>query len=80
MINAPDYIDRSGIMTQFVKQFYSGTAYIPKELILEEELIKEEETAILELLESMRGSKVTITVPQKGDKHKMLNLPQETPL
>ena len=41
LINAPDYIDRSGIMTQFVKQFYSGTAYIPKELILEEELIND---------------------------------------
>lgn len=74
LINAPDYIDRSGIMTEFVKQFYSGTAYIPKELILEEELIKEEEPAILELLEKMRGSKVTITVPQKGEKHKMVRL------
>ena len=74
LINAPDYIDRSGIMTQFVKQFYSGTAYIPKELILEEELVPEEEGAILELLESMRGSKVTITVPTKGEKHKMVEL------
>lgn len=74
LINAPDYIDRSGIMTQFVKQFYSGTAYIPRELILEEELIPEEEPAIIELLESMRGSKVTITVPQKGEKNKMVEL------
>ena len=74
LINAPDYIDRSGIMTQFVKQFYSGTAYIPKELILEEELVPEEEGAIIELLESMRGSKVTITVPKKGEKHKMVEL------
>lgn len=61
-------------MTQFVKQFYSGTAYIPKELILEEELVKEEEPAIIELLESMRGAKVTITVPRKGEKHKMVEL------
>ncbi len=74
LINAPDYIDRSGIMTQFVKQFYSGTAYIPRELILEEKLVAEEEPAIIELLESMRGSKVTITVPKKGDKHKMVEL------
>ena len=74
LINAPDYIDRSGIMTQFVKQFYSGTAYIPRELILEEELIPEEEPAIIELLENMRGSKVTITVPQKGEKNKMVEL------
>ncbi|MCD8037450.1 MAG: excinuclease ABC subunit UvrC [Clostridiales bacterium] len=74
LINAPDYIDRSGIMTQFVKQFYSGTAYIPRELILEEELLPEEEPAIIELLESMRGSKVTITVPKKGEKHKMVEL------
>ena len=74
LINAPDYIERSGIMTQFVKQFYSGTAYIPRELILEEELIPEEEPAIIELLENMRGSKVTITVPKKGEKNKMVEL------
>jgi len=74
LINAPDYIDRNGVMTEFVKQFYSGTAYIPRELILEEELVKEEEPAILELLENLRGSKVTITVPQKGEKHKMVRL------
>ena len=74
LINAPDYIDRSGIMTQFVKQFYSGTAYIPKELILEEELLPDEKDAIEELLETMRGSKVTVTVPKKGEKHKMVEL------
>lgn len=74
LINAPDYIERSGIMTEFVKQFYSGTAYIPKELILEEPLLKEEEPVIEELLENMRGSKVIITVPQKGEKHKMVQL------
>ncbi len=74
LINAPDYIDRSGIMTEFVKQFYSGTAYIPKELILEEPLLEEEEPVIEELLENMRGSKVIITVPQKGEKHKMVQL------
>lgn len=74
LINAPDYIDRSGIMTEFVKQFYSGTAYIPKELILEEPLLEEEELVIEELLENMRGSKVIITVPQKGEKHKMVQL------
>lgn len=80
LINAPDYIDRSGVMTQFAKQFYSGTAYIPRELILEEELVKEEEPAILELLENMRGSKVTITVPQKGEKHKMVRLAAQNAL
>ena len=74
LINAPDYIDRSGIMTEFVKQFYSGTAYIPKELILEEPLLEDEELVIEELLENMRGSKVIITVPQKGEKHKMVQL------
>ena len=65
---------RAEILTAFVKQFYSGTAYIPKELILEEPLLEEEEPVIEELLENMRGSKVIITVPQKGEKHKMVQL------
>ncbi len=74
LINAPDYLDRSTVMTQFVKQFYSGTAYVPRELILEEELLPDEAEGITELLENIRGSKITITVPQKGDKRKMVEL------
>lgn len=65
---------RAEILTAFVKQFYSGTAYIPKEIILQEALVEEEAELIAEYLSERRGSKVTLTVPVKGEKHKLVEL------
>ena len=65
---------RGQVITEFVKQFYSGTAFIPKELILEEDLDSEEKEVIEGWLQLMRGNKVIVTVPQKGEKHKMVEL------
>ncbi len=60
------------IMTAFVKQFYSGTPFIPKELILQNNLT---EAHIIERwLSDKRGQKVYIRVPQKGDKNKLIAL------
>ncbi len=60
------------IMTAFVKQFYSGTPFIPKELILQNNLT---EAHIIETwLSDKRGQKVYIRVPQKGDKNKLIAL------
>lgn len=63
----PEYIINS-----FVKQFYSGTPYLPKEIIVPVEL--EDKKVIEEYLASRRGGSVKILVPQKGDKFKMLEL------
>ena len=65
---------RAEILTAFVKQFYSGTAYIPKEIILQEGLVAEESDLIAEHLSEKRGSRVTLTVPVKGEKHKLTEL------
>lgn len=65
---------RAEILTAFVKQFYSGTAYIPKEIILQEGLVVEESDLIAEYLSERRGSRVTLTVPVKGEKHKLTEL------
>lgn len=60
------------IMTAFVKQFYSGTPFIPKELILQNHLT---EAKIIEnWLSDRRGQKVYIKVPQKGEKNKLVEL------
>ena len=65
---------RAEILTAFVKQFYSGTAYIPKEIILQEALVEEEAELISDYLSERRGSKVTLTVPVNGEKHKLVEL------
>lgn len=60
------------IMLDFVKQFYAGTPFIPKELMLQEEI---EDIEILEKwLSGKRGSRVYIRVPKKGTKEKLVEL------
>lgn len=65
---------RSEVMTEFIKQFYSGTAFVPKEIILQEKLIEEEKELLEQFLTEKRGSKVTFTVPKKGEKQKLVDL------
>lgn len=65
---------RSEIMTAFVTQFYSGTPYIPREIILQEPLLEDEKALLEEYLSSKRESKVQFTVPVKGEKYKLVEL------
>ena len=60
------------ILSSFVKQFYAGTPFIPKELYLQEEI--EEQSAIEEYLTMKRGRKVSVFVPKRGEKARMIEL------
>ncbi|NLK38463.1 MAG: excinuclease ABC subunit UvrC [Epulopiscium sp.] len=73
-LKASEHMSRSEIMTEIVKQFYSGTAFIPKEILLQEEPLAEEKVLLQEYLSIKRGNKVTLTVPQKGEKHNLVEL------
>ena len=73
-LRAVDEMSRSEVMTEFVEQFYSGTAYVPKEILLQEPLLEEEQALLEVYLSGQRGTKVTFTVPKKGEKHKLVNL------
>lgn len=66
---------RQGVMTSFVKQFYAGTPFIPRELLLQEEI--EEAELITEWLTAKRGQKVYIRVPKKGEKEKLVELAEK---
>ncbi|MBR5468058.1 MAG: excinuclease ABC subunit UvrC, partial [Firmicutes bacterium] len=74
MLNGVEELTRSGVITEFVKQFYSGTAFIPKEILLSEPLEEEEDGVIEAWLSSMRQSKVSILVPQKGEKKDLVDM------
>lgn len=73
--NTEDESDEA-VLEQFISQFYANTDNIPRELILPNEV---EEAKILErwLSNKRDGSKVTIHVPQRGDKRKLVGLAQE---
>ena len=63
---------KSDILYDFVKQFYSGTPFIPKEIMLQEDI--EDKEIIEEFLSNKRGNKVTIKIPQKGMKERLVEL------
>ncbi len=64
--------ERKEILSSFVKQFYIGSAYIPKEILLEEEI--EDSEIISKWLEGRRGSKVSIVSPKRGEKLELLEM------
>lgn len=66
---------KAEILTSFIKQFYAGTPYIPRELLLPYEL--DEADILMEWLTRRRGHKVTFTVPKKGEKEKLCELAQK---
>lgn len=71
MSGVEDQSDKD-IMGSFVKQFYSGTPFIPKEIMLEEEI--DDHDIIEEWLSKKRGSKVSLLIPKRGMKERLLKL------
>lgn len=66
---------RGQIIDSFIKQFYAGTPYLPKELMVQEEL--EDQEVLEEWLSKRRGLKVHIRVPKKGTKEKLVEMAQK---
>lgn len=64
--------ERKEILSSFIKQFYLGTAYVPKEIFIEEEV--EDMEAISKWLSGKRGSKVIFRVPKRGEKSELMEM------
>jgi excinuclease ABC subunit C len=63
------------IMTSFVKQYYASATYIPPILLLQHTI--EDKSAIQEWLKQKRNGAVSIQVPRKGNKKKLLQIVAE---
>ena len=74
-MNIPSGESRNQIIGSFIKQFYGGTPFIPKELMLQAEL--EDKEVIEEWLSVKKGNKVHIRVPKKGTKEKLVELAEK---
>lgn len=66
------------VISSFIKQFYAGTPYIPKEIFLGAEA--DEADLIEEWLSIKRGQKVHLKVPKKGEKEKLVELARKNAL
>lgn len=60
------------ILLSFIKQFYAGTPFIPRELVLQYEI--EEQELIEKWLTERKGSRVYLRVPKIGTKEKLVEL------
>lgn len=71
IILAPHDIGKD-VLTSFIKQYYAGSPFIPKELLVQEKI--EDEEIISRWLSMKRGGKVYIRQPKIGNKEKLVDL------
>jgi len=71
MTNVSENTDAE-ILESFLKQFYAGTPYLPKTIMLPQEV--EEAGVIEKWLSQRKGSRVYIVVPKIGQKEKLVEL------
>ena len=63
------------ILSSFIKQFYSGMNFIPKEILVEQDF--EDREIIESWLSSRKNEKVILPVPKIGEKKKLLTMVKE---
>ncbi|MCM1326744.1 MAG: excinuclease ABC subunit UvrC [Bacteroidales bacterium] len=64
--------DKALVLQDFIKQFYAGTPFIPKELMLQYEI--EDGELIEKWLGERKGGRVRLRVPKIGSKEKLVEL------
>ncbi|MCH4038528.1 MAG: excinuclease ABC subunit UvrC [Lachnospiraceae bacterium] len=74
-LTTDDADDKPQILRDFISQYYAGTPFVPKELMIGTDIPDRE--LLEEMLTKRRGSKVTIRVPQRGLKEKLVELALE---
>ena len=63
------------VMTEFIKQYYGGSTFIPKELLLPMDSVDRE--LFSEWFTSMKGQQVDVSVPQRGYKKDLIKMAEE---
>ncbi len=63
------------ILSSFIKQYYAGTPFVPHELMLETDI--EDHEVVEQWLSEKRGQKVSLRVPKKGTKEKLVEMAAE---
>lgn len=66
---------REELTRAFIHQFYSGTPYIPRDILVQDEIVDAELT--MDWLSAKRGKKVYIITPKKGQKERLVELAQK---
>lgn len=78
LIEDPYRASDEEIISDFMKQFYMGAAFVPKEILTES--MPEDSEILEEFLSEKAGKKVKISVPQKGEKSHLMSLVRKNAL
>ena len=63
------------VLSTFISQYYAGTPFVPKEIMLPMEI--NDANVVAEWLSAKRGQKVYIRVPKKGQREKLVELAEQ---
>lgn len=72
ILDDTESMNRGEILSAFVKQFYLGAAYVPKEVLIEEDF--EDREVVEKWLSEKRGSKVYMKIPKRGDRNQLMEM------
>lgn len=72
MLENAEQTDDAELLSSFLSQFYENATHIPRELLLPNEF--DELHIVEQWLTQKRGTKVTLHVPQRGDKYELLEM------
>ncbi|MBI2831561.1 MAG: excinuclease ABC subunit UvrC [Chloroflexi bacterium] len=70
-LQGTQYENEREVMTSFIKQFYDSSAYVPPQLLLQYPV--QDKVVIEDWLSSKRGSRVRISVPQRGSRKQLID-------
>lgn len=70
-----DGIAETEITENFIKQFYTNRFYIPRSILVRNEF--EDKNLIETWLTNLKGSKVNINIPQRGEKNRLLEMAEK---
>ncbi len=68
-------ISDTAMLAEFMEQFYSGTPFIPKEIILQCDI--EDYDLISQWLSEQKGQRVNILIPQKGERKRLVDMARQ---
>ncbi len=72
ILSNTEHLERSELLEEFIKQLYSGTAFIPKVILVQEDI--QDKDNIESWLSAIKEQKVSIVVPKKGEKYKLVDM------
>ena len=74
-LHAPEEEADGAVLESFITQYYSGAAFLPKELMLDR--TTGEDALLAEWMSKRKGQKVRILIPQRGLKEKLVEMAAE---